>query len=96
MKNQKRDIKVEIRKMIIIEKLYLLRNTKKKKAGKKRSFIQSFYGYTDINNPFGDPDLLSRLWHKKIQKICSKGLEPFLNIQSLILKLRGTKKDLYK
>lgn len=68
-----------------------------KEEGRKkvRALLQSFYGYTDDNNPFGDPDL-SRpfIWHKKIQKMRNKGLEPFLDIQSLILKLRNVKKDL--
>jgi len=68
-----------------------------KEEGRKkiRALLQSFYGYTDDNNPFGDPDLSKPfIWHKKIQKMRSKGLEPFLDIQSLILKLRNIKKDL--
>jgi hypothetical protein len=68
-----------------------------KEEGRKkvRALLQSFYGYTDDNNPFGDPDLSKPfIWHKKIQKMRSKGLEPFLDIQSLILKLRNVKMDL--
>ncbi len=68
-----------------------------KDEGRKkiRALLQSFYGYTDDNNPFGDPDLSKPyIWHKKIQKMRTKGLEPFLDIQSLILKLRNIKKDL--
>ncbi len=68
-----------------------------KEEGRKkvRALLQSFYGYTDDNNPFGDPDLSKPfVWHKKIQKMRNKGLEPFLDIQSLLLKLRNVKKDL--
>lgn len=68
-----------------------------KEEGRKkiRALLQSFYCYTDDNNPFGDPDLSKPfIWHKKIQKMRAKGLEPFLDIQSLILKLRSAKQDL--
>ena len=68
-----------------------------KEEGRKkvRALLQSFYGYTDDNNPFGDPDLSKPfVWHKKILKMRAAGLEPFLDIQSLVIKLRNIKKDL--
>ena len=70
---------------------------KEESRKKIRALLQSFYGYTDDNNPFGDPDLSKPfVWNKKIEKMRARGLEPYLDIQSLILKLRGVKKDLDK
>jgi hypothetical protein len=70
----------------------------KEDARKKiRALFKTFYDYTDDNNPFGDPELSKPfIWHKKIEKLRSKGLEPFLDSKSLILKLKKTKPEIDK
>ena len=39
--------------------------------------IKNLYGYTDENNPFGDPNLTKPfIWEKKNQKYLSMGIDP--------------------
>jgi hypothetical protein len=62
---------------------------------KVRALIKSFYGYTDDENPFGDPDLSKPfIWTQKIHKMRSRNLEPFLDTQSLIVKLKDAKDEI--
>jgi hypothetical protein len=60
-----------------------------------RALLKSFYGYTDDNNPFGDPELsMPFVWHSKIKKMRYNGLEPVLDSQTLLLKLKEAKKEI--
>ena len=60
-----------------------------------RALFKTFYGYTDDNNPFGDPELSKPFfWKKKIQKLKSMGLEPKTDSQTVILKLKICKKEI--
>ena len=60
-----------------------------------RALFKTFYGYTDDNNPFGDPELSKPfIWKKKILKLKSQGLEPKLDSATVILKLKICKKEI--
>jgi hypothetical protein len=64
---------------------------------KIKGLYKSFYDYTDDNNPFGDPDLSKPfIWVKKIEKMRSNDMEPYLDSKTLLLKLRGMKDDIDK
>lgn len=62
---------------------------------KIRALLKSFYGYTDDNNPFGDPELSKPfVWHNKVKKMRYNGLEPVLDSQTYLLKLKEAKKEI--
>jgi hypothetical protein len=62
---------------------------------KVRALLKSFYGYTDDNNPFGDPELSKPfIWNTKIKKMRADGLEPIIDSQSYLLKLKEAKKEI--
>ena len=60
-----------------------------------KALFKTFYGYTDDNNPFGDPELSKPFfWKKKIEALKTKVLEPKLDSQTIILKLNICKKEI--
>jgi hypothetical protein len=64
---------------------------------KVKALFKTFYDYTDENNPFGDPDLSKPfIWHKKVDKLRSKGMEPYLDGKSLIMKLKNSRDEIEK
>ena len=64
---------------------------------KVRALLKSFYGYADDNNPFGDTELSKPfVWHKKYQKMRNNGLEPIIEAQSLLVKLKDAKLEIEK
>ena len=59
--------------------------------------IKNLYGYTDENNPFGDPNLTKPfIWEKKNQKYLSMGIDPSsINDEKTILqKIKNAKSEI--
>lgn len=64
---------------------------------KVKILIKNLYGYTDENNPFGDPNLTKPFtWEKKNQKYLSIGIDPSsINDEKTILqKLKNAKTEI--
>ena len=64
---------------------------------KIKLLIKTLYGYTDENNPFGDPNLSKVfIWHKKNQKYHSLCLDTtyLYDEQTLLLKLKNAKDEI--
>ena len=64
---------------------------------KVQLLIKSLYGYTDENNPFGDPNLSTPfVWVKKSEDFLQKGFDPsFLNDENeILLRIKNSKNDI--
>ena len=64
---------------------------------KVQLLIKSLYGYTDENNPFGDPNLSTPfVWVKKSEDFLQKGFDPsFLNDEDeILLRIKNSKDDI--
>lgn len=64
---------------------------------KIKILLKNLYGYTDENNPFGDPNLTKPfIWKKKNQKFLSLGLDPsYINDEKTILqKIKDGKEEI--
>jgi len=62
---------------------------------KIRFLLRSSYGYTDDNNPFGDPDLSKPfIWHKKIEKLSNLGFIQKIDSNYILSRLKQSKLEI--
>lgn len=81
---------------MMVEKAYKqIENTKEETRKRVRQLLYDLYGYSDDNNPFGDPELSKPFhWQAKIEKLSKKGLNAQMDCDTLLGKLRKAKEEI--
>ena len=74
-----------------------IENTREETRKKVKQVLRETYGYTDDNNPFGDPELSKPfIWQAKIDKFAKKGLNAQVDSSTLINNIILAKEEIDK